>query len=185
MRSIAFRRLLETGIPATVEAIASDADMASDAVGEVLDTFGQTGGAERHRDGTLIGIAGLTVRPTKHALSLGRGLRWTWCSLDAIGIVGALGAGTITSATNRGDIHISYRGGRFRPDGLAIFLAHGYGTMSSVDAWCPLVDFHPSLDAAEDWARVSRHAGQAIRVDAIARDAADRWHAIITGSDAT
>src|SRR5690606_40895665 len=68
--------------------------------------------------------------PTRRSSDLGR--RWTWCSLDAVGIVAAVGWGKIDSTGPGAEFHIAYRDTRFDPVGLAVFVADGYGMTSSL-----------------------------------------------------
>ena len=59
---------------------------------------------ERDTAGRVVGIAGLTLEPTKHRLVLdGQGL-YTWCAIDAVGIPAALSldAQVTTSCAHRG-----------------------------------------------------------------------------------
>ena len=67
---------------------------------EVLDGFARTGNVSLKGD-RVGGIAGLTIEPTQHRIELAVGQRWTWCALDAIGIVGTIGDGVIHSQVAR------------------------------------------------------------------------------------
>lgn len=49
------------------------------------------GRLEVDRDGRLVGIHGLVMRPTRHRIDHAGGTVHTWCALDAIGIPAALG----------------------------------------------------------------------------------------------
>jgi hypothetical protein len=49
------------------------------------------GRAELDDDGRLVGIHGLTLRPTQHAFVHAERTHWTWCAFDSVGIPAALG----------------------------------------------------------------------------------------------
>lgn len=181
VRSSAFVQLLETGRPTSATTIAKNTQLPKPAVDDILTGWAERGSAQLDV-GRVFGIAGLTVTPTRHAILLPHGERWTWCALDAIGIVGAIGAGTIISQAPKGVVTLSLDNGEFQPDGQAIFIADGYGLTSSVAQWCPLVDFFPDETAAEDWGSRNRVAGRGVPVPHVAKLAADRWRTIIEGS---
>jgi hypothetical protein len=179
VRSAAFLELLCAGRPASNETVARDAGSPICLVREVLAQFAERGSAQFDGKDRIVGIAGISIEPTRHTLDLPPGKRWTWCALDAVGIVGALGSGTITSTGPGGDFAIGYHKGCFDPADLVIFIADGYGITSSIGGWCPLVDFFPSIPAAEDWARERGIEGRGVPVRHLASIAAERWRTII------
>lgn len=181
IRSAAFVQLLETGQPTAIETIATSAKIPDHVVGEVMESFAGRGSVQLDHE-QVLGIAGLSVEPTRHSIVLPQGERWTWCALDAIGIVGALGSGAITSRTQEGRITLSLENGVFHPEGMAIFIADGYGMTSSVSQWCPLVDFFPDEASADGWATQNEVPGRGVAMASLAPVAADRWRAIIEGS---
>lgn len=181
IRSAAFLQILDTGRPAAIKAIAQARQLAEPVVTNVLEAFAERGMAQID-DGQVLGIAGLSVKATRHSIALPQGQRWTWCALDAVGIVGATGSGTIISRTPRGEVSLTLDNGAFRPEGMAIFIADGYGMTSSVSQWCPLVDFFPDAAAADVWGSRNGVAGRGVPVAHLATLAADRWRTIIKGS---
>lgn len=178
VRSAAFLRLLETGEPIGIETIVENIQIPERAVAEVLEGMAERGSVQLS-DGQVFGIAGLSVTPTRHTIRLSQGERWTWCALDAIGIVGALGSGTITSQTQEGDITLSLDNGVFHPKGMAIFIADGYGMTSSIGQWCPLVDFFPDQASADGWAEQNEVHGRGVPITRLASVAAERWRTMI------
>ena len=48
------------------------------------------GRAELDHDGRLVGVHGLTLRPTRHAFAHAGRTHWTWCAFDSVGIPAAL-----------------------------------------------------------------------------------------------
>ena len=103
----------------------------------------------------------MSTEPTRHRVELKVGTRWTWCALDAVGIVGAVGDGIIVSATNSGALVLEVRDGKVEPTDAAVFIADGYGMTSTMEEWCPLVNFFTTVDDAETWA--GDHQGSARR----------------------
>ncbi len=178
VRSAAFVQLLETGQPTSIATVAQITRIPHRIAGEVLEGMAERGSVQLS-DGQVLGIAGLSVTPTRHTIHLSQGDRWTWCALDAIGIVGALGSGTITSKTHEGDVTLSLDNGVFHPEGMAIFIADRYGMISSIDQWCPLVDFFPDDASADRWADQNDVPGRGVRITRVASVAAERWRTVI------
>lgn len=181
IRSAAFLQILDTGQPATIKTIAEATQLPEPVVTDVVEAFTERGMAQIG-DGQVLGIAGLSVKATRHTIALPQGERWTWCALDGVGIVGATGSGTIISQTPHGDVSLTLDNGVFRPEGMAIFIADGYGMTSSVSQWCPLVDFFPNAAAADVWGSRNGVAGRGVPVAHLATLAAARWRAIIEAS---
>ncbi|MGH2635502.1 MAG: organomercurial lyase [Actinomycetota bacterium] len=95
VRRAAFRELL-SGRAASIEEVAAAAGLSRDAAREAADLVVSVGMAETD-DGVIVGMDGLTMRPTRHRLLLdGVGL-WTWCAYDIVGIAAALGADAVGS----------------------------------------------------------------------------------------
>lgn len=181
VRSTAFLALLRTGRPVSARAVARDAKTTVDTGTDVFANFAGRGSVQYDESGRIVGIAGLTVQPTGHVIHLPQGRRWTWCALDAVGIVAAVGSGHIASTGPGGEFRIAYQDARFDPAGLAIFVADGYGMTSSLGQWCPLVDFFPTVEAADRWSAERRVEGRGVPLLDIAEVAGDRWRAIIEG----
>lgn len=181
VRSAAFLALLRTGRPVSPRAVAQDAKTTVDTVTDVFAYFAERGSVQHDDNGRLVGIAGLTVQPTRHVIDLPQGRRWTWCSLDAVGIVAAVGSGEIDSTGPGGEFHIVYRDARFDPAELAVFVADRYRMTSSLGQWCPLVDFFPTVEAADHWSADRGVEGRGVPLLDIADVAGDRWREIIEG----
>lgn len=179
VRSAAFLALLRTGRPVPIKAVAQDAKTTVETVTEVVSHFAGRGSVQYDDHGRVVGIAGLSVQPTRHAIRLPQGRWWTWCSLDAVGIVAAVGSGKIDSTGPGGEFHIAYRNARFQPAELAVFVADGYGMTSSLGQWCPLVDFFATVEAADRWSAERGVEGRGVPLLDIADVAGDRWRAII------
>jgi Alkylmercury lyase len=180
LRSAGFQLLLEHGQPVERDEWAEAAGVDQTTLTEVLERATARGRVELDPDGRLLGIAGLTIEPTRHRLDI-NGTRWTWCALDAIGILGALQAdGTVYStAPGTGeDIEITFRNGI--PDGDAtLFILGGHDDVNVVEAWCPLVNFFISHRAAEEWVATQQLEGDIVSVAQVAEEAAEMWKPVV------
>jgi Alkylmercury lyase len=180
----AFFALLETGEPVPIERV-GPADRLPEvraAVHGLLERGRMTTTAER-----VTGSLGLTVRETPHRLELAEGVRYTWCALDAIGILPALDrTGLVVSAVpdTTENVRIEFDAGRVRiaPSGLAL-LVPGAPTGPVVLTWCPLANFFPTEEQARIWA--DRHGIEDFTVidlpEAIDQ-AAPLWRTVLTGN---
>ena len=90
VRRTAFGSLL-TGQTLSIDATAAIAGLASETAREAATLIASVGMAEVE-DETIVGIDGLTTRPTDHRIFLGDVALWTWCAYDILGIAAALGA---------------------------------------------------------------------------------------------
>jgi hypothetical protein len=66
-------------------------DTGDDVVRSMVERLAWEGKLEVDAAGRLLGIHGLTWRPTRHRIEDAGRTRYTWCALDAIGIPAALG----------------------------------------------------------------------------------------------
>lgn len=178
VRAAAFRILLDEGQPATVTSIAESAGVDVANTIEVLEGFAKTGNVSFAGD-QVLGIAGLSVEPTQHRIDLADARRWTWCALDAVGIVGAIGDGVIHSEMAQVPVQLHVKDGEVESTNLAVFVADGYGMTSAVDQWCPLVNFFPTLESATAWAEATGAPGRSIPVTTIAPQLIERWRSVL------
>ncbi len=180
LRSAGFRLLLEHGQPVAPEKLAEETRLSEIQVSNILATHLQ-GRVELDDEGHLLGVAGLTVSQTPHQLTVGSKTRWTWCALDAVGILAALEAtGTIQSTdpgTGR-EINIAFTDGQ--PDNdAALFILGGYDGGSNVrEDWCPLVNFFSTTHDAKTWVTENKLEGDIVSVTDITNDAAAMWRPV-------
>lgn len=178
VRAAAFDLLLDTGQPAAITSIAASAGVDPATAAEVLEGFARTGNVSLKGD-RVVGVAGLSVEPTRHRIELTVGRRWTWCALDAIGIVGAIGDGVIHPELGEGQKQLNVRDGEIEWNDLAVLIPDGYGMTSAVDQWCPLANFFPTVASATVWAESNGVQGQAMSVTAIASQLIERWASVL------
>ncbi|MFV1990050.1 MAG: organomercurial lyase [Acidimicrobiales bacterium] len=183
VQAAAFALLLEVGEPLTREKIMVRAGSSEAEVAELLADFDAAGRVRFDEGGRVVGIAGLSLQPTRHRLQLGDTTRWTWCALDAIGILGALGRdATFTTVVPDSDqeLTVEFTAAGPQDTDAVVFMADGYGSDSVVETWCPTVNLFPDSATANTWAAEHGVTGNAIPVADLAKDAAAMW-APVTG----
>ncbi len=82
-------RSLLDGTPRSASEIASSSGLALNDINEAIEALVQAGRIELDGD-RIVGVGGLTLNTTMHALSLANAELHTWCALDAVGIPAAL-----------------------------------------------------------------------------------------------
>jgi alkylmercury lyase len=180
IRAAGFRLLLDEGRPIERREWASAAGVARETLEDILTRPGIEGRAQLDDEGRLLGIAGLTVEPTRHRLTIGERTRWTWCALDAVGILGALEAtGSIYSTDPRSGnpVEIGFEDGT--PTGDAtLFILGGYDGANVVEDWCPMVNFFATRADAEAWVADNGVEGDVVSVAQVAENAAAMWRPV-------
>lgn len=185
VQAAAFALLLAHGRPVSGHQIAERTELTHADVEALLADFDAVGRVRFDLDGHVVGIAGLSIEPTRHRIDLDGTIRWTWCALDAIGILGALGRpATYTTEVPDTGAQLELQ---FGPDGPAdgdavVFIADGYGTDSVVETWCPSVNLFPDAPAAEAWARAHVVTGRPVAVSELAVDAVAMWAPIVAAA---
>jgi alkylmercury lyase len=178
--SAGFRLLLEAGTPVEMTSWAAASAMNEDALQDILDRTNVAGRVELDEQGRLFGIAGLTIEPTHDEITIDGEERWTWCALDAVGILVALDSdGTIRSVDpHSGDpIEIAYQAGE--PTGDAVlFILGGHESTVVRDNWCPLVNFFNNRHDAEAWAAEGELTGDIVSIRQISAEAAAMWRPV-------
>jgi hypothetical protein len=184
LRSAGFRLLLEGGQPVKVDRWATAAGVDVETLHEIIETSGAKGRVQFDADGRLVGIAGLTVEPTRHELSIDGTIRWTWCALDAIGILGALEAtGTIRSTDPQSDAAVKVDFVQGEPSsGATLFILGGYDGGNVVEDWCPLVNFFATRRDAAVWVTVEGLEGDIVSVSSVATQAAEMWRPVVNNA---
>jgi alkylmercury lyase len=181
IRSAGFNLLLDTGTPVTVDDLIAATDVPADRVAEILESVGARGRVEFDNTGRLIGIAGLSLTPSRHQLTIDGNTRWTWCALDAVGILGALKASATVRSTDphTGEaIEVAFNDGKPETD-THLFILGGYTDANVREDWCPRVNFFSSRKAAEQWVVAHQLEGDIVAVSEIAADAAEMWRPVV------
>lgn len=178
LQAAAFALLFEHEHPATEPAIAARAGLDATVVATGLAEIEAKGMLRRDERGDIIGIAGITIEPTRHRIEIGDTIRWTWCALDAVGIIGALGRGGrfTTSVPDTGQqVEIEFSIDGRTSSAAVVFIADGFTDKPVVDNWCPTVNLFPDADGATRWAEMAGVTGQPIAVTELISDAAEMW----------
>lgn len=170
--------LLDDGRPVSGGQIAVRTGIGQTEVLDLLADFDSVGRVRFDDDAGVVGIAGLSIVPTRHRLDIDDATRWTWCALDAIGILGALHReATFTTQVPDSDRELTLT---FTLDGVVstaavVFIADGYGSDSVVDTWCPTVNLFADAAAAKTWAKAHGVSGRPVPVEELAGDATAMW----------
>jgi hypothetical protein len=188
-----FGLLLASGQAVPAATLASNLGLGEEVVEQTLRGMEQAGRIRRAPSGEVLGSLGLTIEPSPHELLLVRGegephQLFTWCALDALGIIGALGTdGRVRSVSPQtgAPIELEFEGGQPTADGVVLFLAEEPAIGSIVDDWCPLVNFFEHAEAASAWSAARGVTGAVVPVnEETTIRAADMWRPRITRSEA-
>lgn len=180
VRAAGFLLLLESDQPVAQDEWARRADVDVSALRDLIERVRARGRVKLDASGRLVGIAGLSLEPTSHELLVHGATKWTWCALDAVGIMGALEADGTVYSTEPGsgrDIAIHFAGGIPDSDAL-LFIMGGHAEVNVVESWCPSVNFFTTRDVAEAWVANSRLDGDIVSMVEIAERAAGIWRAV-------
>lgn len=180
VRRAAFRRLLAAPQPVSQHALATDTGLDDATVAGIL-AWARPGGRVELDGEAIVGVAGLTLIPTRHELRFGDETRWTWCALDAVGILGALGSDGEVSSVDPASgepIHIEFRAGIPSSDAV-LFVADGLGSGNTRREWCPQVNFFASRGAAHEWVTEHDRHGRVVGVEDIAEEATGMWAPLV------
>ena len=179
VRRAAFRQLL-SGRAASIEEVAAVAGMSRDAAREAADLVVSVGMAETD-DGLIVGMDGLTTRPTRHRLLLdGVGL-WTWCAYDIVGIAAALGADAVGS-TECGAcwrrLEVVIREGE--PENATVGWLPDESCSNVMAEFCPSALLFCSLAHLEEWrAREGTGSGEALDAESLAERGRSFWAELV------
>lgn len=182
LRNVGFRLLYETGEPASVDRIAQQTGWSIDVVEEMLVSPETAGRVRRDDAGRLVGIAGLSIEPTAHEVRIGDRTFWTWCALDAVGIVAALketGAVFSTPPNGSGTLEIRFVDGASLSD-ESLFILGDFDAVNTVETWCPSVNFFASRQEATSWAEGHHLEGDVVSISQIAQSAEEMWRPVVT-----
>ncbi|NOX23865.1 MAG: hypothetical protein GXP36_12370 [Actinobacteria bacterium] len=187
VRSAGFRLLFATGEPVPPAALAAEAGIAETDLDAALLSVRDRGRIEIDEQGCLVGIGGLTLIPGRHRFVVNGVSHWTWCALDVVGILGALGASGSVHSTDPysgSPINIEYVDGQPSAD-AHLFIPAGFQDANVRRDWCPNVNFFSSHQGAESWAAAQGLDGDVVAVSNILDDAVVMWNPVVApqGSD--
>ena len=177
--------LLRRGVAVPVSDAIATSPSGANSAKATLDSLVASGMAEVHGE-DLVGIDGLTIRPTLHRMELSGQALFTWCAADAVGIPAALEEDAqVTTVCPQCDSDIRVSARRGVPDGdenVVLWLPTS-GCSHVMSQFCPEVNLFCSRDHLKQW-RASRNAdeGRVLSLDATA-DLGGQWWAYLTDGE--
>ena len=185
VRVAAFRLLLARSEPIAAEEIASYTGIRIERAANLLEQLDAAGQVRRNAAGEVVGSAGLSVVPDRHAIELDDRPFWTWCAYDIFGIFGALGASGRASSPSPPDgnpILVHFIRGRpkkndavlFRPDEELMASCENV-----YEEWCPNSNLFPSRQLASRWADKHSLRGRVLDLDEASDLATEAWRDVV------
>lgn len=135
------------------------------------------GRAELDETGELVGIHGLTLRPTRHQILRGDRPHHTWCAFDAVGIPAALeldASAHTDCPTCHTPLAVDIRDGAPASTGAVLWLPSAAGTNLLAD-FCANADLYCSPEHLERRIDTARTPGSLIDVSEAAALGRDTW----------
>jgi alkylmercury lyase len=181
VRVEAFRQLLASGSPATVESLAASITCPPRALDAALDELDNAGRIRRDEIGRVVGSAGLSVIPDRHRLELGGRTFWTWCAYDILGIFGAhraTGTAFSCSPATGATITVDFRDGRPKADGVVLFRpSDSYAACCTniYEEWCPNSNLFEDEPSAQAWSTRRGLEGRILDLEEASVLATSEW----------
>ena len=144
IQATAFRTLLRTVGPLSVDQLAKAMETSAASVSDCIEELRRLGQVRLDSEGYVIGAVGLSLTPTRHELSIDGTIYWAWCAFDIIGIFGALRvSGTVRSLDPFSNeiLQLEFIDGIPQGGGLIVFMANLQKCGSVCDSWCCKVNF--------------------------------------------
>ena len=135
---------------------------------EMLIELVQRGRAEVDADGVLVGVHGLTGRPTRHRFVHAGRLRYTWCAFDCVGIPAAMSLDAIASSkcpTCGGQLTVELRDGEASQEAVALWLPTPERTSDLIKDFCASADLYCSTDHLRHRIDVHGDHGRVVPLD--------------------
>jgi alkylmercury lyase len=179
VRRVAFRSLL-AGRPVSLDEIATKAAMSLGTVRRAARDVASAGMAEIDEE-TVVGMDGLTTRPTSHRITLGGVDLWTWCAYDIVGIAAARGSDAVgvtrCGHCGRG-ITVEIRRGD--PGGDFVGWLPAEACSNVMAEFCPSALFFCSREHLEEW-RLETDAGpgEALDPPGLAERGREEWRQLV------
>jgi hypothetical protein len=176
----AFRLILGTGTAVAPSQLAVTTGLAASSVRADLAELAAAGRVRLADTGEVQGSLGLTVIRTRHEVRVGQAAGYTWCALDAVGILGALASdGRIASVNGVTGTQFGIDFTAGLPAGhdqsWVLFVAANREVTSVIDQWCPLVNFFEDADTASSWAARYGVVGQCLTIEEATRFGSGLW----------
>lgn len=178
----AFVMLLE-GRPVEPAAVIERTGLGHDEVAEALGALVTDGRARLDERGRIVGLAGLSLPPTRHRMVLGGRSLHTWCAIDAIDIPAGLGADADVSTTCprcEGTLEVRIRAGRVRGGEGRVAWAPSKACASLIDDWCSEANLFCDVDHLAAWrAETGDPGGLAMTLEDVEEFGRGHWGRLI------
>ena len=186
LRNVGFQLLFDTGRPVPIGELAEHSGYPVQRIEMILGRPDLSGRVRRNQRGDMVGIAGLSVERTAHEVTVENRRFWTWCALDAVGILASKGStGRVRSTTpGVGDVlEIEFIDGHPVSD-HSIFIMGGYDGTGVYESWCPNVNFFETASDAAAWAMDADIEGNVVSIGDISAEAAAMWTPVVSSTAA-
>lgn len=135
---------------------------------EVLIELVERGRAEVDADGVLIGVHGLTARPTRHRFVHAGRLHHTWCAFDSVGIPAAMSLDAVATSdcpTCGRQVTVELREGDAADEAVALWLPTPERNSDLMKDFCASADLYCSTDHLRQRVDVHRSHGRVVPLD--------------------
>jgi len=189
-RAAAFHLLLETGEPVQATALAEELGCTLSKAEQAIAKLASQGLIRRDETGAITGSYGLSVVPSQDVIHIQGRQFWTWCAKTSVGVLAALGGGTVESRCPMSGrpIHLTFDGPTPpKGTGLAVFWPGNELTScckSTVDEVCPNINFFESTEAAKSWAASSGVPGEVLSVEEATARSVGKWAELLAARKA-
>jgi hypothetical protein len=144
---------------------------------EAAEFLARHGRAELDDQGRLVGIHGLTLRPTRHHIDHNGDTHSTWCAFDAVGIptAASLDARAVTACPTCGrTLTVSIRAGTSNQAGTVLWLPQP-ATGHLMREFCTHANLYCSLDHLHETVDASVQPGRAVDLPTALALGSDTW----------
>jgi alkylmercury lyase len=187
VRGPAFRLLITNAEPIASKSLAEVTGIEGDRLTVLLEDLDRAGRIRRDHAGRVVGSAGLSVVPDRHAIEIEGRRFWTWCAYDILGIFGALRASGRASSpipTTRDFIRLDFVDGR--PQNATAVLFRPEADLMSCcenvyEEWCPNSNLFANRAAARRWATEHGVKGRVLKLEEAADLATKEWKPLTDG----
>lgn len=144
----AFRLLLDDPRPISASDLAVATRDNEQRLVEAFASLKAAGRAEFDEQGRLLGVYGLTLKPTEHRLVLRGSTFFVWCAFDSVGIPAALAeSATVNSVCANCGLAVALDIEDGRPPALPTIISWLPQRCDSIrDEFCPTVNFYCDAD---------------------------------------
>jgi alkylmercury lyase len=189
VRAAAFHLLLETGEPVRAAALAEDLGCNASEVAPAIEQLDKQGLIRRDETGAVVGSYGLSVVPGQDQIRVQGRQFWTWCAKTSLGVVSALGGGSVVSRcpVSGRQLLLTFDGSE-PPKGteLAVFWPGTEFTScckSTVEELCPNINFFENAAAAQSWAASSKVPGEVLSVEEATARSVGKWAELLAARE--